>query len=57
MKWHTVDEKPKYDKKVYCYSPIYEVGNAMRFRILDSQFIRMCNEITHWAYCEDDVPE
>lgn len=36
MNWHTIEEKPECDEKIYCYSPVYEVGNGMRFRIIDS---------------------
>jgi hypothetical protein len=29
----------------------------MRFRIMDSQFLKPCGEVTHWCPLEENIPK
>ena len=41
---------PKIGKRVLAYSEIYKDKDGLEYRILDSQFVKLCNEVTHYAY-------
>lgn len=46
--WISVkDEPPEENKRVLIYSPYYSENDAMRIRIVDSQFVKIL-EATHW---------
>ena len=41
-------------ERVLCYSPVYKNRDVtMLYRILDSQFISMCEDVDYWAYIEE----
>lgn len=54
--WIDVSTPPECGR-VLTFSPCYEVGHAMRFRIMDSQFVRISKEVTHWMDLEAITPE
>ena len=56
IEWKTREEVPERDRKVIAFSPIYPVGHPTRFRILDGQFVRVCDEVEKWLYLEDIAP-
>ena len=35
--------------RVLIFSPIYPIGDPMRWRIVDWQFVRIMSEATHWV--------
>jgi hypothetical protein len=39
--------------RVETFSPIYPDNSEMRHRIMDSQFVRICKEVTHWRVLND----
>ena len=34
--------------RVLAFSPIYKVGDPMRYRVLDAQFIGISTDVTYW---------
>jgi len=44
------------DSKILIFSPCYAVGHSMRLRIVDYQFLKICNEATLWMYLENISP-
>lgn len=52
MKWLSIYEDgiPKQGKRILAYSECYKDKPELAFRILDSQFISMCSDVTHYAY-------
>jgi hypothetical protein len=42
------------NKRVLTFSPSYPVGDTMRFRLMDGQFVKICKEVTLWC-SEDDL--
>ena len=60
MKWKDVKEEVPDDttSKILVYSPIYPIGDSMRYRIINASFLKICGEVTHW--CElvnpDNLP-
>ena len=54
MNWiNRNDEKPPLNIRIAVYSPEYEAINqnhVMTYRIIDSQFLEMCTDVTHFAY-------
>ena len=55
LNWKDIkEEKPEADR-ILIYCPIYPVGNPMRYRIIDSSFLNICKEATHW--CKLTSPE
>lgn len=56
MNWKRADiELPDKDKRVICYSPVYESetnNQEMLFRIMAGNFVKICTEVTHWSYLE-----
>jgi hypothetical protein len=61
MNWRKVskDNLPVYETRILTFSEIYRGSPEMAFRIIDSQFLNICSEVTHWCYlhepekCED----
>lgn len=49
----SLDTLPLRGGMVLVFSPAYPKGHPMRIRLMDSQFVRLCAEATHWA----SVPE
>lgn len=35
--------------RVVVFSPVYPEGHDMRYRILNTEFVRFCSDATHWA--------
>lgn len=57
MKWHSTKHLPKeYGRRVLLFSPVYKT-EADQFRLIDSQFVRICKDATHWAYLEKPTKE
>lgn len=48
MEWQPIETAPK-DGRALLFSPAYEEGHPMRYRILDCQFVKIVKEATHWA--------
>lgn len=44
-------------KQVLAFSPAYPVGDAMRYRLLDGQFVGICKEVTRWIYVDELEPK
>ena len=42
--------------RVLVFSPVYPKGDIMRFRIIDSQFVRISADVTHWLSLDDIAP-
>jgi hypothetical protein len=59
MEWKRVlkDGYPEIGKRVLTYSSIYEKDDVNAYRIIDSQFIRLCLDVTHWTYLEPPTKE
>lgn len=57
MKWSSVKIIPPDDERLLTFSPVYPIGDVMRFRIMDSQFLRLCKEVTHWCPLEKYAPK
>lgn len=43
--------------RVLAFSPCYEEGEAMRYRLMDAAIVRFSEEITHWVYIDLLEPE
>lgn len=58
MEWFEKEHSlPEPGKSVIVYSPVYDteddtVDDSLLFRIIDSRFISIAREATHWAYIE-----
>lgn len=55
INWISIKENgyPKdIDKRVLTYSETYVNDPIMAYRILDSQFLKICSDITHYAFLE-----
>ena len=46
--WISVDERLPEEGRVLVFSPDYKDRDPMRCRITDSQFVRICSDVTHW---------
>jgi hypothetical protein len=57
MKWFSIKESYPINERVYTFSPEYPIGHVMRFRIMDSRFLKLCGEVTHWCPAEENKPE
>lgn len=57
MRWFSIKTSPPDNERLLTFSPDYPVGDVMRFRIMDSQFLRLCKEITHWCLLEKYAPK
>ena len=54
LMWNKLtDKEPSVGERVLTYSKVYVDTTEMAFRIIDSQFIHICNEVTHWCYLEE----
>ncbi len=49
------DELPVSGVRVLVFSPEYGANDPMRFRVMDSQFVRISKEATHWIYLTGPV--
>ncbi len=49
LNWKDIKEKKPKTGRVLIYCPIYPVGDPMRYRIIDSSFLYLCREATHWC--------
>lgn len=51
--WQPIDGLRGVDQfttqRVLVYSPVYPEGHDMRYRTMSNQFVRLCEEATHWA--------
>ena len=56
MKWYSIKETPP-NERLLTFSPVYSIGDVMRFRIMDSQFLKLCKEVTHWCPLERYAPK
>jgi len=53
MNWIKIKDKlPKEDVRVLVFTPGYQEGDPMRYRVMDSRFVKICSEVTHWTYLE-----
>ena len=52
MKWYCLKNGyvPIMSGRVLTYSEIYKDKPELAYRIMDGQFVSMCNEVTHYAY-------
>lgn len=52
---HTMDsgDRPVVRQRVLTFSPRYPEESDMRFRILDSEFLNICNDVVAWATLEE----
>jgi hypothetical protein len=59
MKWFSVykDGTPNDGQRVLTYSAIYKDQPEMAFRLMDSQFVRLCTEVTHYIYLWKLIPQ
>ena len=48
MRWVRVEDYKGYDGRILVFSPIYPVGDPMRYRIIDSQFLKTCKDVSHY---------
>ena len=55
MKWFSIykDGHPISEKKVLTFSEIHRRNQDLAYRLMDGQFTRLCNEVTHYAYLEE----
>jgi hypothetical protein len=50
MEWHSTKNPPKeYGRRVIIFSPLYKT-EVDQFRLIDSQFVKICKDATHWSY-------
>jgi len=53
IEWISRDnESPPENTRILIYSPVYEtvrLNHEMTYRIVTSDFLRICPEATHWA--------
>ena len=54
--WNRSDIIPPLGVRILAFSPSYPVGHEMRFRIVDSQFLKIIGEATHWMELEPNKP-
>lgn len=52
---NSIKTKPRLGERILIFSPNYSKDNDIRWRIIDSQFLKICKDATHWAYLEDDI--
>lgn len=50
------DNLPPPDTRVLAFSSCYPKGHDMRWRMLSSQFLRLCSEVDLWTECEQLLP-
>lgn len=55
MNWNPRSVPIPENCRVLIYSPEYGEKDAMRYRIVDSQFCRVMTDYTHWAHLEPPV--
>lgn len=54
IKWLSVykDGTPNQDQRVLTYSGCYRGSPQLAFRLMDGQFVRLCEDITHYVYLQ-----
>lgn len=54
MNWKSIlkDGYPKLDKRVLTYSVLYGENDVNTYRLIDAQFVKLCTDVTYWAYLE-----
>lgn len=53
MDWISIEENtPELGTRVLTYSPHYNGDINMTYRLIDTQFLRFCSDVTHWCYLE-----
>ena len=60
MKWNRVgiDKDSVFeDERILVSSPCYPENHEMRFRVINGQFLHLCEEVTHWALLESNKPK
>jgi len=58
LKWEKKsDYLPTPDKRVLIFSHCYSKENPMRMRIVDADFVKICTDVTHWAYIPEPLTE
>lgn len=56
INWQKVSaEALKKRRRVLTFSPNYDENDPMRYRILDSNFVGICCEVTHFAEVEEPI--
>lgn len=55
MHWFSIykDGTPNANQRVLTYSECYEGKPELAFRIMGGQFVRLCNEVTHYMYLRE----
>ena len=51
MDWRPIETAPE-DGRIIVFTPDYPEHDPMRYRIIDAQFLRHLNEVTHWTPLE-----
>jgi hypothetical protein len=44
---------PSSGQRVLCFSPTYQEGDVMRWRVMDGGFVGMRKEVEGWISCEE----
>jgi len=54
MNWKSIarDGYPEIGKRVLTFSDVYEDDDVNIYRLIDSQFVKICSDVTHWLYLE-----
>lgn len=55
IQWYERTISPENGTKILIFSPEYPEESGMRKRIIDSQFLKICLEATHWSYISEPV--
>lgn len=52
--WNSISAKikPEDDKRVLTFSPIYEVGHEMHYRLCRGQFVSGMSDVLYWMYVD-----
>ncbi len=54
--WVECKDRLPQSGRVLVFSPIYNVGDPTRFRVMDAQFVRISTEATHWMDLDAIAP-
>jgi len=41
---------PRENSRILIFSPVYPESDPMRYRVINSDFLRKCIDATHWTY-------
>ncbi len=54
MDWLRIEDGlPENRQRILTFSPSYGENDSMRYRVVDSQFLDLMTEVTHWLYLTD----